>query len=32
MLSRFFIHRPVFALATSIVVALLGAVAIPGRR
>ena len=30
MLSRFFIHRPVFAL--SIVVALLGAVAIPGGR
>ena len=29
MLPRFFIHRPVFALVLSIVVALLGAVAIP---
>ena len=32
MLSRFFIHRPVFALVLSIVVALLGAVAIPGGQ
>ena len=29
MFSRFFIHRPVFAFAVSIVIALLGAVAVP---